>query len=417
MRRYIRFFILVFFLSVLACASMADEPVMYKTSVRGPSGIAALGNGVLFLVHDGSGCVLLKNDGTPSGTLEIKRIKGASPGRLIIRVDDVVFFTTELVFPHSMGEGETYSTLWITDGTDKGTHSLDTDSAPFYRSGVPQGVRQPSPGSLFLDIIGAGGKFFIVKSKTGLDGENPVSALLFYQAGYDEPRIVYTAPGVPALSQLTIEDGKLYFIVKSELWESDGTPQQTRKAPLSPNRSPQARNPSPKIGGSLIYSQSPQGLNVGFELCRSDANGEGAILIKDINPGSADSYPAYIVQARDLLFFTADDGRHGRELWKSDGTDQGTRLVKDITPGAEDSNIISLVAADDAVYFLVDMKKSTRKETADQLIIENHSQIELWKSDGSESGTARLIVWQDTDFDFFTVPDTMKKEEMRSLIP
>jgi ELWxxDGT repeat protein len=270
---------------------------------------------------------------------------------------------------------------------------------------------------MYFDIMGAEGKYFIVKTKTGLDGENPVSSLLFYQAGYDEPRIVYTAPGAPALSQLRIEDGKLYFIVKSELWESDGTPQQTRKAPLSPNRSPQARNPGPKIGGSLIYGQSPQGLNVGFELCRSDANGEGAILIKDINPGSGDSYPANIVQARELLFFTADDGRHGRELWKSDGTDRGTRMVKDIGPGSEGSNIVSIVPVDGGVFFLVDIRSSERTETADQVFIESRSQIELWKSDGSEAGTARLVVWQDTDFEFFQAPDPMKVQDKRNLIP
>ncbi|MGF1489225.1 MAG: ELWxxDGT repeat protein [Prochloraceae cyanobacterium] len=37
------------------------------------------------------------------------------------------------------------------------------------------------------------------------------------------------------------------------------------------------------------------------------------------------------------LFFTADDGKNGRELWKSDGTLSGTTLVADLNPGRNSS--------------------------------------------------------------------------------
>lgn len=42
------------------------------------------------------------------------------------------------------------------------------------------------------------------------------------------------------------------------------------------------------------------------------------------------SDPVSFVNVGGTLFFTADDGVHGRELWRSDGTRAGTVLVKDI---------------------------------------------------------------------------------------
>src|SRR5262245_35748572 len=54
--------------------------------------------------------------------------------------------------------------------------------------------------------------------------------------------------------------------------------------------------------------------------------------------GINDADPQAIVNVNGTMFFTADDGIHGRELWKSNGTAAGTVMVQDIIPGAQGSD-------------------------------------------------------------------------------
>lgn len=100
--------------------------------------------------------------------------------------------------------------------------------------------------------------------------------------------------------------------------------------------------------------------------------GAGTFLVKDIRPGVATSNPRRLVAAGDKLFFTADDGVHGRELWVSDGTAAGTVMVRDIWPGSIGSAPDQLLAFEDAVYFAAN---------------DGSSGNELWRSDGTPEGT------------------------------
>jgi ELWxxDGT repeat protein len=43
--------------------------------------------------------------------------------------------------------------------------------------------------------------------------------------------------------------------------------------------------------------------------------GLGGFRVADIRPGGAGSSPMNLVRVGKRLFFTADDGTHGRELW------------------------------------------------------------------------------------------------------
>ncbi|WP_375769736.1 quinoprotein [Archangium gephyra] len=104
----------------------------------------------------------------------------------------------------------------------------------------------------------------------------------------------------------------------------------------------------------------------------SGTGGVGTSLVKDLRPGLDSAEPNELTVAGGKVFFTADDGVHGRELWVSDGTPAGTSLVKDIHPSPMDLGPSGLVELNGRVYFAADDGVHGR---------------ELWVSDGTAAGT------------------------------
>ena len=74
-------------------------------------------------------------------------------------------------------------------------------------------------------------------------------------------------------------------------------------------------------------------------------------MVKDINSGSSSSSPYQLTAVGNTLYFVANDGTNGAELWKSDGTASGTVMVKDINPGSSNGDISYLTAVGDNFYF------------------------------------------------------------------
>jgi ELWxxDGT repeat protein len=79
------------------------------------------------------------------------------------------------------------------------------------------------------------------------------------------------------------------------------------------------------VNGTLFFTADDG--SHGRELWKLD--GTTANLVKDIHSGDS-SHPRWLVNVGGILFFTANDGTNGRELWMSDGTEANTLLVKDI---------------------------------------------------------------------------------------
>ena len=83
--------------------------------------------------------------------------------------------------------------------------------------------------------------------------------------------------------------------------------------------------------GRLYFVANSAGF--GIELWVYD--GEKTELFKDINPGTNSADVDFIFQVGDKMIFAANDGVHGYEFWVSDGTPENTKLMIDLLPGAE----------------------------------------------------------------------------------
>ncbi len=211
----------------------------------------------------------------------------------------------------------------------------------------------------------------------------------------DRPQLVGDLDRTPAgnsVRNLSTAAGIVFFAGRDdthgrELWRTDGTAAGTRLvADLSPGGS--ASEPSRVVEvGRRAYFTADDGTH-GRELWRSDGTTRGTLRVTDILPGPGAGLGLFYGKSDALavgnsLYFTADDGAHGKELWQSDGTGAGTSMIADIHPGPAGSNP-SLIG----------------HVPAGLLLAADHPELgrELWISDGTAAGT-RLVV------DFVPGPD------------
>ncbi len=360
--------------------------------------IAALGDQILFVAHDGNSAQVYRADKDKPGAISLTTFQHpyyfSGPQSLIAN-------GARGYFRVQVGSNPIEMEIWSTDGTAAGTGPL-----PFHAGGsAGTNSEWNIAGAFKQDLI-----FRELRSD---------SAILWrYRPSTDSFLLLqaYSSFSYPTFIQA---DDKFYFTASQtagneELWGSDGTPTGTYLIKnFTPGNGGGARIYQFYFDGQFLYFRADDGQH-GREPWRSDGTPAGTFMLADIHPyGPSNPYDftalnglVYFI-ARDTvqngtlwqtdgstagtvlatqlppssdmltgfagrLFFVAEDSLYGKELWTSDGTISGTQLFLDILPGKHSAQPDQLTVFDSLLFFTAFSPEHGR---------------ELWQTDGTPQGT------------------------------
>lgn len=376
---------------------------IHTTGNSAPWRFTQLNNDLYFSADDGTnGSELWKSDGSTGGTTMIMDI---NPGVAGSNISNMIVYNNQLYFFADNGiDGRE---LWTSDGTLAGTMMV-ADLA----------VGGGSSNSGFINFIVYNGELYFDANNLGtstgkelfktngtssgtllLSDINPISSSdpsqlyvfnskLYFSAddGTNGRELWFTngtsasmafdlnLSGSSTPTYLMEYNGELYFSAASstlfELYKTDGSSTTQLTFTALPGNGPQNMIVA---NNKLIFQYGTS--TSGIELWSSDGTVGGTGILKDINPGTADSYPLYDRYVfNNVLYFSADDGTNGTELWKSDGTSSGTTMLKNINPVTY-SNPGKFIEYNGSLFFIAD---------------EGGHGYELWKSNGTSAGTIKV---------------------------
>jgi ELWxxDGT repeat protein len=323
-------------------------------------------NGTLYFIV--AGRELWKSDGTPAGTLPVKKLSGLSQ---LTNWAGTLFFAGD--------DGLTGTELWKSDGTEAGTVRMKD---------IYAGNGSSSPH----DLTVCGGLLFFI-ANNGLVG-NEVWKSDGTAVGTRLVKDIKAGAGSGNASALTDVNGTLFFSATTgtagyELWISDGTNTGTKIVrDIYEGSASSFPRKLTNVNGTLFF-EATEGV-AGRELWKSNGTKGSTVRVKDIRAGSMDSFIYGLTAVNGVVFFVAHDGIHGKELWKSDGTDAGTVLVKDISPGPSAhtgfafNHIDAMTNVEGTLFF----------------VAYHNNNHDLWRSDGTEAGTFPLTTGSNVMFDF-----------------
>ncbi len=324
-----------------AAGTVMVKDIRAGSKSSAPALLTNVGGVLFFVAVDAThGQELWKSDGTSAGTVLVKDVVGGSAGSNIHSIAPLKGHTA--LFSQGLAA---QSAMWKTDGTSIGTVRIRTFDA--------------APGNEPANLTNANGTVYF-STDDGAHGDE------LWKSNGSEAGTVLVKDIVPGIdnsspSLLTAVNGILYFAVHDQnigavLWQSKGSAANTKLVP-NPDANNGALNVNQLVnvsgflyltglsddqtgifwidsagqvhsGGALndpnteieplgetLYVATDQ-VSVGTELFQTQGTDDSMSLVKDIDPGVESSTPLHLTASRGKLYFSADDGVHGRELWK-----------------------------------------------------------------------------------------------------
>jgi len=405
------FYILTALLLVTIVKSQGQSPVLLKdinpTSSSTPLYCTELNGKVYFTADDGvHGRELWITDGTSSGTAMFMDINPTGDG---IDYNSIYKFNNQLFF--WANDGVHGYELWVSDGSVSGTQMIldvnpgivtqDISNEICYANNkiyfvadngitgeelwVTDGLA--SHTSLVKDIEPNGSGifepyfngveyngYFYFGATTVADGP----AVWRTDGTIGNTTMFHDIPGTDAedITEFIVSNNYLFYTREnsSHLWRTDGTVNGTIDiTPIDPFFYTQHVTPFISYNNEMYFGFT--NYDYGMELWKSDGSIAGTEILKDITPGriggGSGMWFFRFIEYHGKLYFVGDDGITGIEIWSTDGTESGTALFKDCNPTG-DGEFFNPYIFQDKIYFI-----STDGVTG----------YELWSSDGTEANT------------------------------
>lgn len=353
---------------------------IYLDVLPGPSSSfaqnLAVNNQTLFFVaHTANGgAEVWRSNGTPNGT--------QVTGNYFSNKQTSAYFRRLQVFDLGvltclLNDTTKSEELWYFDVFGVRQFKVKTLSGPDYRDGK------------YLQGISSANAYYFLAH----DQQRGAELWTIRNSILTPPRLlkdIYPGKESPNISSLTPSSGRVFFSAEDdkngrELWMSNGTDKTALVKVLN------NQNDGSYPGNFFVFQNyflfTATHPATGNELWVSKGNGPSTVLLKDINPGRAGSYPNNFMPLKDLTFlFNAGTDSLGSELWRSMVVNERGTLIKDITPGPYPGAYGKMGKLKDKVLF-----GGQTPETGK----------ELWISDGTEAGTKLLKdIWPGANSSF-----------------